>query len=246
MMPDDFPAYLKVIAAQCGGELFGVADITPARDFIAAQGGQSLAAYPRAVSAGMRLIDSILDQHSPDDRHELSLYWHHVYNVVTPLLDFLAYRVALELQKAGYKALPVPGSMPYNRETWKGVFSHKLAAHLAGLGWIGKSCLLITPEFGPRVRFVTILTDAPLEPGKPINRKCGKCEVCVTSCPVQAFKGREFQPDEPVEMRFDARVCGEYRHTHPCGLCVAGCPAGRRRRPSAKRYLSPADGIKGE
>jgi epoxyqueuosine reductase len=234
MITDDFQAYLKIIAAQSGSELFGVADITPARDFIVSQGGECLAEYPRAVSAGLPLIDSILDQHSPDDNPETSVYRHHVYTVVTPLLDYLAYRVSLELQKAGYKAFPVPASPPYNRQTWKGVFSHKLAAHLAGLGWIGKSCLLVTPDSGPRVRFVTVLTDAPLTPGKPIDKKCGKCQVCVTSCPVRAFKGREFRPEEPVEMRFDVKTCAEYRHTHPCGICVAKCPTGRRRKPTTE------------
>jgi len=116
--------------------------------------------------------------------------------------------------------------MPYNREVLRGVFSHKLAAHLAGLGWIGKSCLLITPSFGPRVRFVTVLTDAPLSPGAPLNRKCGKCRACILACPVQAFKGVEFRATDPVETRFDRWVCEEYRRTHPCGLCVAKCPFG--------------------
>ena len=47
-------------------------------------------------------------------------------------------------------------------ERQRAVFSNKLAAHLAGLGWIGKSCLLITPQVGPRVRWVSVLTEAPL------------------------------------------------------------------------------------
>jgi ferredoxin len=33
-----------------------------------------------------------------------------------------------------------------------------------------------------------------------------------------------------VEVRFDTRACDEYRRTHPCGLCVAACPIGRRKR----------------
>jgi len=183
-----------------------------------------LARFPRAVSIGMRLSDIILAQHSPDERREESLYWHHVYEVVTPALDFLAQRVSRELQAEGYQVFPVPASLPYSRETLRGVFSHKLAAHLAGLGWIGKSCLLITPEFGPRVRFTTILTDASLATGTPIDKKCGQCQICVVSCPVQAFKGKEFQPEDPVDMRFNTRVCFEYRHTHACGVCVAKCP----------------------
>jgi hypothetical protein len=65
----------------------------------------------------------------------------------------------------------------------KDVRAHKLAAHLAGLGWIGKSCLLLTEQFGPRVRFVSVLTDAPLEAGSPLDKPCGKCQVCIDACP---------------------------------------------------------------
>ena len=224
MSETDLEQRLKLIAHQGGGDLFGVADITSAREFIVAQGGEVLAKFPRAVSIGMRLSDAIIEQHSPDERLEESLYWHHVYEVVTPALDFLAQRVCRELQAEGCQAFPIPGSLPYNKETLRSVFSHKLAAHLAGLGWIGKSCLLITPEFGPRVRFTTILTDASLATGIPIDKKCGQCQICVVSCPVQAFKGKEFQPGDPVDMRFNTRACFEYRHTHPCGICVAKCP----------------------
>lgn len=226
----DLEQRLKLLVFQSGGDLFGVADLTSAREFIAAQGGEALARFPRAVSIGMRLSDLIVDQHSPDQKREDSLYWYHVYEVVTPALDFLAQRVCRELQAEGYQAFPVPASQPYNRETLRGVFSNKLAAHLAGLGWIGKSSLLLTPEFGPRVRFVTVLADAPLAPGKPTDKKCGNCQMCVVSCPVQALKGWEFQPGDPVEVRFNTRACFEYRNTHPCGVCVARCPVARRKR----------------
>ena len=222
----NFKGRLETLVYQNGGDLFGVADLEPAHEFIIAQGGETLDRFPRAVSIGIRLSDVIVDQHNPDDRHENSLYWHHVYRVVTPALDFLARRVQRELQADGYMAFPVPGSMPYDRETLKGIFSHKLAAHLSGLGWIGKNCLLMTPDFGPRVRFVTILTDAPLPPGIPFDGRCGKCKRCVVACPVQAFKGIEFQATDPVEARFETRACEEYRRTHSCGLCVARCPVG--------------------
>ncbi|MCK9565162.1 MAG: hypothetical protein M0Q43_03825 [Methanothrix sp.] len=64
------------------------------------------------------------------------------------------------------------------------VFSHKLAAHMAGLGWIGKSCLLITPEAGPRVRWASVLTDAPMKAtGYAMAERCGECRKCVDVCP---------------------------------------------------------------
>lgn len=216
---------LEVVTHRNGGDLFGVADLRPMAQSVPED--NALAKFPKAISVGIRLSDAIVDQHSPHEAIESSLYWHHVYRVVSPALDFLAQGIQRELQSNGYQAFPVPASMPYNRETLKGVFSHKLAAHLAGLGWIGKSCLLITPDFGPRVRLVTVLTDAPLETGVPLDRECGKCQACIVACPVRAFSGTEFQPADPVEARFDRQACSVYRRTHPCGVCVAKCPIGR-------------------
>lgn len=221
---------LRLLAYREGSDFFGVANLEPepVHKFIVAQGDGTLGKFPRAVSIGIRLSDVIVDKHSPDEPRETSLYWHHIYGVVSPALDLLAQKVQRELQGNGFKALPIPASMPYNIERLMSVFSHKLAANLAGLGWIGKSCLLLTPEFGPRVRWVTVLTDATLLPGIPLDKKCGTCQACVVACPVQAFNGVDFQVTDPVEVRFNTRVCDEYRRTHPCGLCVAKCPVGRR------------------
>jgi epoxyqueuosine reductase len=116
------------------------------------------------------------------------------------------------------------------------MFSHKLGAHLAGHGWIGKSCLLVTKEHGPRVRFVSVLTDAPLTPnGGPMGQRCGDCTECVDICPVQAFAGKNFREDEPREKRYDARRCCDYfaamkaeGKLKVCGMCLYVCPYGRK------------------
>lgn len=96
------------------------------------------------------------------------------------------------------------------RDRELGLFSHKLAAHLAGLGWIGKSCLPVTPEAGPRVRWASVLTDAPLAAGEQLEERCGECEACVEVCPAGAFSGRSFFSDEPRAARFDAFKCRYY------------------------------------
>lgn len=228
---------LEVFARQKGGELFGVADLASARDFIALQNNPLLGQFPRAVSMGMPLNDFIVEHHSPAEPRRQSLYWHHVYEVVTPALDFLAYDVMKWLKERGFKTLPIPGSTPYNFEKLEGIFSHKLAAHLAGLGWIGKNCMLLTERFGPRVRFVTVLTDASLLTGSVMDKPCGQCHVCVDACPVKAFTGREFRADEPREMRFEAFKCSEYRREHPCGICVSSCPMGSRSARKGKGLL---------
>lgn len=80
------------------------------------------------------------------------------------------------IDKKGYRALPLPAAERIDDERICASFSHKMGASLSGLGWIGKNCLLVTPEHGPRVRWTTILTDAPLEPtGNLQEQKCGRC-----------------------------------------------------------------------
>ncbi|MEZ5336616.1 MAG: 4Fe-4S double cluster binding domain-containing protein, partial [Methanolobus sp.] len=141
------------------------------------------------------------------------------------------------IQENSYEALPLPASKRIDDERICAQFSHKLAAHLAGLGWIGKSCLLITPDNGPRVRWITILTDAPLKPtGSKMKSKCGTCNECVNICPVHAFTGRDFAESESREMRYDAKKCGDYFKVMEkkgqipvCGLCVYVCPHGRKK-----------------
>jgi len=234
-MTKDIDRRLQILATSLNADYYGVADLTPAREFIHAQGGERVSRYPRGVVIGMRLQDSLVELLPDGDKAGAILYKHNSYDVVNQVLDQIALRVANVLQHAGYGAFPVPASKRTDDEHISGIFSQKLAAHLAGLGWIGKSCLLITPSHGPRVRWVTVLTDAPLlSTGSPMEPRCGKCTACVDICPVQAFTGRAFVQGEPREARFDAAACDRYfkemeKAGRPavCGMCLYICPYGR-------------------
>ncbi len=221
-----------------GALAFGVADLT-APDIhqeIVAQGGEWLGAFPRAISIAHRLQDGIVEE-LPDHHRETvvaRMYDFHIYRTVNDLLDGMADRIATELQGAGFRAVPVPTSLAVDPTGFKGAISHKLVARAAGLGWIGRSCLLITPQAGPRVRLVSVLTDAPLPTGSPLARGCGRCRICVDYCPAGAFTGEAFRPDDPLEERMDVQACHEYRQLAKeasgaliCGVCVAVCPYGR-------------------
>lgn len=236
-MNQDSGTRLSALARSLGADLYGVADLAPARDFIRGQGGERAARYPRGIVMGIRLQDSLVEMLPGRDREGAILYRHNSYDVVNANLDQIALRVANLLQQEGYGALPVPASKRTSDEKIAGIFSQKLAAHLAGLGWIGKSCLLVTPEYGPRVRWVTVLTDAPLAPtGSPMAPRCGECTACVEACPIHAFSGKMFSPDESREERFDAAACDRYYHQLEkelgfggvCGLCLWACPHGRK------------------
>jgi epoxyqueuosine reductase len=219
-----------------GADFAGAADLAPARSAMVGQGGELVAHYPRALSVGVRLMDALVDA-LPDhcDRVVAMNFRGHAYDVVNMRLDQLASRVASALQEDGYRALPVPASQSVDDQRLCGLFSHKMAAHLAGLGWIGKSCCVITPEAGPRVRWATVLTNAPLSTGTPMERLCGDCTVCVDACPAAAFTGAPFDPAEPREARFDAFSCRAYQQQTEaqtgyavCGMCVYSCPHGQR------------------
>ena len=235
-MSDDIDEQIRSFARTLDVDYFGVADLSSAHDFILAQGGKRVARYPRAVTIGMRLQDSLVDLLPEDDKAAAILYKHNSYDVVNIALDQMVLRVANTLQRAGFDAFPIPASKRTDDEHISGIFSQKLAAHLAGLGWIGKSCLLITPEHGPRVRWVTVLTNAPLRPtGSPMEQQCGKCTACVDICPQHAFTGRSFDRNEPRKARYDAAACDRYfkelektRGVAVCGLCLWVCPHGRK------------------
>lgn len=245
MNTEELTETLATFSRDRGADLFGVADLAPAADFLSSHGDPITAGYPRAVSIGMQLNDAIVDGHDPDEPRGKSLYWHHVYSVVSEALNGVAYDVSRWLTKQGFDALPVPASEPYNRKTLQGIISNKLPAHLAGLGWIGKNCLLLTEAFGPRVRFATVLTDAPLKTGTMVDKPCGTCRICIDACPVNAFTGVAFDPSEDVTIRFDTIRCSEYRQEHPCGLCVSSCPTGHGIRRKARVKKRPAVQLRG-
>ena len=228
---------VRVRAEGIGADFFGVADLSPAYEAILEQGGPVIAEFPRAISIGIVLPHAIVDQlPQRADRAVAMTYRHHAYDVVNQRLDHIASQLSSVLQREGYSALPVPASQTVDEERLCGIFSHKMTAHLAGLGWIGKSCLLVTPEVGPRVRWATVLTDAPLKAtGEPMEVRCGKCQQCVEICPAQAFTGQPFREGEPREVRFAAHKCREYRAEmeeatglRTCGLCLYVCPHGRK------------------
>lgn len=234
----DIDRRIKDMADAWGADFFGVADLSSAHDAISAQGGSVIAEHPRAVSVGIALLHAIVDQLPRRAERAVAVtYRHHSYDIVNQRLDLLASHLSGLLQRGGYRALPVPASRRVDDDRICAVFSHKLAAHLAGLGWIGKSCLLVTPEAGPRVRWATVLTDAPLNvTGGPVEERCGDCMQCVEICPVKAFTGRSYREDEPREARYDAGKCDRYisgmrkkdPQTAVCGMCLYICPYGRK------------------
>lgn len=104
----------------------------------------------------------------------------------------LAKRIENELGKT---AVPIPAGEPHEEEKWMGVMSNRYAAYCAGLGEMVWSGFVATPEAGPRVMWVSLITDLELESDalyhgvKLCNREA--CSACIEACPVHALSREE-------------------------------------------------------
>lgn len=70
-----------------------------------------------------------------------------------------------------------------------GALSDRAVAERAGIGWSGKNCAVITPEFGSWVYLGEMITDIPFPPDSPIEDSCGDCTICIDACPTGALVG---------------------------------------------------------
>lgn len=227
----DLGQELRATALREGADLCGIADLTPARDFIVAQGGEYLANFPRAVSVSVALSPAAVAGLGRREDNALAQTYHeYIYGIVNRKLNDVAMHLSGALMREGHRAYLVPASQTVDAANHAGLFSHKLAAHLGGLGFIGRGCLLVTPRFGARVRFATVLTDAPLSADSPGTGACGDCRRCVEICPARAFTGAEFRPEDPRDVRMNAMLCRRYMDHREktvgravCGVCVSVC-----------------------
>ena len=229
---------LYKLARSCLVSYFGVADLSRVEHSAIDQAGTGIGDYPYCITMGISLPKDIVDRLPYREHYNDALnYKLFAYDVINQRLNLAASMLASLIQEKGYRVLPIPTSGTIDHDRICGAFSHKLGARLCGFGWIGKSCLLITPENGPRVRWVSILTDAPLQPaGEEImESQCGECTACADICPANAIKGRIFTEDEPREMRYDALNCEAYLNSlisagkpSVCGMCLYVCPHGRK------------------
>ncbi len=68
-----------------------------------------------------------------------------------------------------------------------GELADRAVAERAGIGWSGKNCAIITPEFGSFVYLGEMITTIPFEQDEPIEEQCGTCNKCIEACPTEAL-----------------------------------------------------------
>ncbi|MFP7202245.1 tRNA epoxyqueuosine(34) reductase QueG [Lysinibacillus halotolerans] len=108
----------------------------------------------------------------------------------------------------------------------------RAVAERAGIGWSGKNCSIITPEFGSYVYLGEMITNIPFKPDTPIENECGDCTLCLDVCPTGALvnpgqlnskrcvafltQTKDFLPDE-FRKEVGNRIYG-------CDTCQTVCP----------------------
>ena len=181
-----------------------------------------------AVSIAVKLSDSVL---RTIDKRPTIMYFQH-YRTANARLDQLAFDCVKDIEDCGFDAFPIAGSQSMPENKYYGVFQHKTAARLAGLGYVGKNSMFITPEYGSKIRLATVLTDMPLESTRSIiSTDCGDCTICQNACPVGCIYGDNFSPENPTAELFDKEKCSNHMKTYNdvgrgavCGLCFRACP----------------------
>lgn len=200
---------------------------------------------PYAISIASRMSDEVVSSLS----HGPTMAYYEEYVKKNALLNYIATKTVEQIKGAGYRASIVKATVVDDGadgyiESFNNSLPHKTVATLSGLGWVGKSLLLISFEHGPRVRLGTVLTDMPLDApggsgesiGRPITRgMCGDCRACVEACPVRAIKGREWEVGVSREGLYDPYLCRRKAlelsgrlgiRDSLCGICIWACPVG--------------------
>jgi len=224
---------LKAYAVQLGADLVGIADLERLKG-IETIPDSLLNPFSRAIVIAHQLSPEVFEQ----IKDEPTPLYSHQYAAVNQLLDHMNLLLQSKILKMGYKALAIPASQTLDRERWMGHISTKAVAKAAGLGWQGKSLLLVTPQYGSRVRIACVLTNAPLAPDPLLANRCGSCTRCKEACPAQAIYGASWEdrPDKR-EDAVDLGKCVEHlkniaqkqgREAYICGVCIKACPWGKR------------------
>ncbi len=102
----------------------------------------------------------------------------------------------------------------------------------AGIGQMGKNGLVISKEYGPRIRLACVTTDLPLRPGGPVDIGvedfCAQCQACLKACPGGAIIGERLEIRGVKKFAIDSARCWPHRVvTGGCSICIKVCALNR-------------------
>jgi len=179
---------IKQAALDCGADLVGFADAHQLFDPSTARDPQNILPGARTmIILAVRYLSGTLK--SPEIRMAVNDCRHMDLH-----LGQIARKIGRQIEDKGFTAVPLPSYYPLKMDVkTKGLLgdvSLKKAGAIAGLGEIGANQLLVTPEFGPRIRLTGILTDLPFEEADRVETRfldCSSCGLCIDKCPGQAL-----------------------------------------------------------
>ena len=182
-------ADLRQAALDCGENLAGFAD---AKELVDEKTGRN----PRNILPGAQSVAVFAVKYlegsmmAPQIRMAVNDCRHMDFQ-----LGQISRKIGGLLEEKGFRAVLLPSYFPMEMsEETKGLLgdiSLKRAGIAAGLGKIGINGLLVTPEYGPRIRLAGVLTDMPANTGKATENAvpefCKSCGLCIEKCPAQAI-----------------------------------------------------------
>jgi len=224
--------YLKDELLQRGASLVGFADMSGLDSELTTR-------FPTAISIAVKYDSIIVENlHIAQDAFHL-----HLIELDSVLMEILG-ACSKILSGWGYDYYIPPISVPITNDAdlkELKTFSHKLSATRAALGWIGKCSLVVTPQYGPRIKLATVLTNAYFQTAEPISKgKCGNCNLCAEACPYGAIHGVNWDGGMKREALIDVYRCNQKRldyitdlgRKYDCGLCLQACRVGKNKKAS--------------
>jgi len=143
------------------------------------------------------------------------------HTVLRDRLKKLEEYIALKMPEARFKSMVDTGELV-----------DRAVAERAGIGWSGKNCSIITPEFGSYVYLGEMITNIPFEPDHPMEDRCGSCNKCVDVCPTGALvQGGQLNAQKCIAFVTQTKgfLAEEFREKlgnrlYGCDTCQTVCP----------------------
>ena len=222
-----------------GAALVGVASANDPQFDRAPKGHHPTDHLPGAKSVvvlGIRQLKEALSEPAHGEVH----FKH--YDLMNAWLEKAGFDLAFKLKDLGHKGLFIPESDPYMKffkqrdidghPRWSPIFCHIHAAVAAGLGKRGKIGIVLTPEFGPFQRWMSVITTADLVPDPRVEKevcldfiKEGLCDSkCITACPNGSLRA---WPEEGGAQMYKCLAAPMKAQGTACKACIGACPVGQ-------------------
>lgn len=218
MTPKTATKNIKSFIRHLGIDIVGIADLSKLSSIPAGLNidlAKFFQTYPYAIVMGAQY--GKMDNHASGD--ETALY-----------LEKIAYDVMGYLEHRHCQYLVIHPEDEYDPDNRMGLLSLKILAKQAGIGWQGRSLLIVSPKYGPVHRLIAVLTNMELIPDGPIKNLCEKCTICVDSCPTRSLTLGDYE-DHP-KLREDVLDVSTCLGDKGCMVCILKCPYVKKPRRS--------------